>query len=115
MGYYASGGGYLMLADNKTLPSDVEECIYEAFGYMHKSNNIIEIIFDHDKYHEDEVYSAIDSCSPYISEGEIEFTGEDDVHWKIAFNGISWDEYYGRIVYDKEPARSLADILNRKE
>lgn len=39
--------------------------------------------------------------SPYITEGSIEYSGDDDCHWKFVFNKDTkeWDEIEGEVYY----------------
>lgn len=45
----------------------------------------------------------LDELKPYISEGLIEYTGEEDTHWHFSFKDGEWTESNGRIIYDDEP------------
>ncbi len=108
MGYYANGYGHITAKDAESYKK-----IRNMFGYIpgtnetpfdfweHEDELTIDISND-DKYYEDEVDDFLTSITEFITEGEVEYVGEDGCHWKYVFDFESscWHERNGRIIYD---------------
>lgn len=110
MGYYANGYRTIVLKDGiKELPKDVWDKLGNAFeidsSEATDSCTVITMT-QYEKYYEETVYDALNACIPYIKEGEIEYTGEDDAHWCQIFNPAAkkWDEKNGDVVYSAQEA-----------
>lgn len=109
MGYYANGDGAAtfkngvdiekvgMLLDDKLDELDVIEFEFEI-----KGNEIY--FYDSEKYHEDETLAFLNVLAPYITEGKMTYSGEDDCHWRFVFNSDEqgWDEESGTVDFDFE-------------
>ena len=57
---------------------------------------------DYDKYHEEDVEDGLEKLLEIapIKDGECNFTGEDDAHWRFVFRNGKWIEQSGRVVYE---------------
>ena len=111
---YAHGSGSATIK-----PGNTKESIREAvkgcyilsrdnFEYDVQKNDL-EISIVHDIYHDDEVLEFLNTIAPFVSDGQIEFGGEDDGHWAFIFNPATskWEEQNGQIVYGD---RKLIDL-----
>lgn len=100
MGYYATAKGYVKLKqrdDGTKVLEELRSC-YEINDY-----DFTYIVFDfYSNYHDQEVKAVLNAVLPYISEGEVEYTGEDDAHWRFILKNGKWVEQNGHIVYDDE-------------
>lgn len=59
------------------------------------------------RYNEDEVHNFFKAFTPFTKEGVVEYTGEDDSHWRFEFRNGRWYEDVGRIVYDEDNEHPL--------
>lgn len=109
MGYYASGYGSVTAKDKSSadaitkLLEDSEQFLFSGWpNSLYDQPLVITIQQDDDKYHEDEVYDFLHSIEDYITEGLIEYTGEDDYHWAFKFKPDirEWRELSGEIIYE---------------
>ena len=100
MGYYAYGAGNVTLI--KELPESILKNIEYVYGYVERYKDTLSFTID-SNYHEVEVIAVLDELKPYISEGLVEYSGEDDTHWRFSFKNGEWVESDGRIIYDDEP------------
>ena len=57
-------------------------------------------------YSEADIYDALEKLTPFITAGEIKFSGDDDIHWKIELNDGNWNESSGNLIYSKDEALS---------
>lgn len=100
MGYYATAQGSVKLKrrdDGAKVLEELRSC-YEINDY-----DFTYICFDfYSNYHEDEVEAVLNAVLPYISEGEVEYTGDDNAHWRFILKNGEWVEQNGHIVYDDE-------------
>lgn len=58
--------------------------------------------YDNEIYHEEDIMDFLNILSSYITEGEIEYSSEEeDWHWKFVFNKDTkeWDEIEGKVYY----------------
>ena len=118
MGYYADGYGVCVLkedSDPYALERDIEENGY-CFDLEYGGTKKFVIRVDNQKYYEDDVYHDLNILTKYITSGYIEYTGEDDNHWRIAFKDGSWSETEGKVVYDMSnySDQELIDELDRR-
>ena len=105
MSYYAYGNGSALLKENvdkeelfEKLDTKVEEACCLEYEYDDKET----IDFtDYENYHEEDTMDFLNILSPYITEGSIEYSGDDDCHWKFIFNKDTkeWDEIGGEVYY----------------
>ena len=100
MGYYAYGAGEVTLI--KELPEQVLKDVKDIYSYTERYKDTLFFSID-SNYHEDDVVGLLDELKPYISEGLVEYTGEEDTHWRFSFKDGEWTEFNGRTVYDDEP------------
>ena len=92
MGYYANGGGQVVLKDN--VPQDVIEILEKDFAEVADSpDGGLWMTFEYDKYYDDEITEAMNKLAPYVKSGNVEFTGEDDSVWRFHF-------YDGKVRYE---------------
>ena len=115
MGYYATGSGSITVKIGKVteaetaaqIEQDLEQWVSQkiadaglepVFVTLNQDEAEVELNFN-GKYWEDEILSALDTLSLFISDGEIEFSGEDDSHWKFFFRNGRWNEVNGEVVY----------------
>lgn len=52
-----------------------------------------------DKYHDDEAHAVYDAIAPFVTEGVVDYTGEEETHWRVRFRNGTWSEHNGEIVY----------------
>ncbi len=105
MSYCAYGNGSALLKENvdkeelfEKLDTKVEEAYCLEYEYDDKET----IDFtDCENYHEEDTMDFLNILSPYITEGSIEYSGDDDWHWKFVFNKDTkeWDEIEGKVYY----------------
>ena len=106
MGYCASGFGSVT-ANSKESYHSIIELIERNEGKPYSALSIedhtlvIELQYEYEKYHDDEALGFLIEICPFVSEGMIEFEGEDDYHWAFKFDPDTgqWNEFSGRMVY----------------
>ena len=59
------------------------------------------------RYDEDDVHNFFKAITPFTKEGVVEYTGEDDSHWRFEFRNGRWYEDTGRIVCDEDNEHPL--------
>lgn len=112
MGYYASGSGDATFKEGVT-KEIVEKAIkdfYESeegnkFYCLDYDTDVESIeIWDDEKYHEEDTIEFLKVLAPYIKEGHISYTGEDDCIWRFVFNPETgkWDEEYATVSFGFE-------------
>ena len=84
MGYYANGGG------DVTLQSEVPENVLEllscaGFAVDKASDSGLWLTFEYNKFHEDDTEQALKRLAPYVKDGNVDFSGDDDEHWRYEF------------------------------
>lgn len=111
MSYYASGSGYIDvgsvcppeqalrdLAEHGGLDSRLVEPNQYSPYYT------IDVVHEYGDYSEEEVidFLSMTGRALQILDGTIEFTGEDDLHWRFVWNGEDgcWYEQNGSIEYE---------------
>ena len=127
MGYYASGYGECTLKDGVDLillnydlnmngAHTIDVNRLTASKMIDVKENRISISTEDQKYYEEEVYCDLNILTKYITEGYIDFVGEDDAHWRIALKDGEWSEQNGEVVYDmsKYSDQELIDELDRR-
>lgn len=106
MGYYAAGGGYVIY--EKPITDEQAKIVDEQFGEWvwteecgTTDGRIVDMAYD-GKYYSDEVETVLDKLAELgpIKEGELEFSGEDNCHWRFLYKDGAWIEQLGHIVYD---------------
>ena len=105
MGYYAYGNGSALLKNNvnkeelfKKLDKKVDDAYCLEYEYDDKETINIT---DFENYSEEDIMEFLNILSPCITEGSIEYSGDDDYHWQFVFNKKTekWDEIEGEIYY----------------
>ena len=108
MGYYASGDGTLRFRReiSKDELERVTEALFDAFNEVIISDDgqytCLELIHYNEKYYGDGVMDALriaSECEKFV-DGEAEFSGEDDCHWRFIYRDGEWQEENGRITYE---------------
>lgn len=112
MGYYANYNGAIKLKENPPQAIlDSFEDYFENFDYYEDS-----ICFGgYGKYYEDTVTDLLEEIIPYVSDGTIEYAGEDGGHWRFAFVDGKWEEQDGEIVYSSNPINNKVKENMRAE
>ena len=102
MGYMAKGSGEIQFKDIVDMSAVAQAFKDAGFDVYEETGSTIAVDF-YDKYHEDEIYSLLDSISSYgeVVDGCFEFVGEDDAFWQIRYNSVTkkWDESNGTVTY----------------
>lgn len=120
MGYCASGSGSITFTEE--LPKDTITAIekycdpdFDIDTYTNNNKTIMDITA-YGKYHAEDIDEILKRITrtEKIASGEIEFTGEDDAHWRFIWDGNEWFEQDGRIVYD-DPCAFGHVIWNRAD
>lgn len=121
MGYYANGGGQVVLKDK--VPEDVLGILEKDFAEVAGSpDGGLWMAFEYDKYYDDEITESMNKLAPYVKSGNVEFTGEDDCVWRFHFYDGKVRYEVGRTVFEPmdgaerhserlELLGSLADIV----
>lgn len=122
MGYYAYGNGSVLLKNGinkEELFKKLDEKLNDAFGLEYEFNKAGMIdITDYENYSEEDIMEFLNILIPYIKEGSIEYSGDDDYHWKFVFNekDQKWDEFDGEVYYSLEDFsdNDLIEELNKR-
>lgn len=113
MGYYANGSGSatIIKGQEEALTAILENKYGERGVRCGLDYDIEEIqgvyyieIYDSDKYYEDETNELLSVIAPYISEGNLNYSGEDDCIWRFNFDPETkeWKEENATIDYNFE-------------
>ena len=77
------------------------------FGFtveIDKHGNIVEMYYEYNKFHSDEIEKVFDMLAPFVEPGSyITFRGEDDNLWAYYFNGAKCVEYQGKTIFPGMP------------
>ena len=110
VGYYANGDGIATFKDGVNI-RQVEEILNDildelcAIEFEFDIVNENEIsIYDTDKYHEDETLTFLNALVPYIKEGKMTYSGDDNCNWRFVFDPENecWLEESGIVDYNFE-------------
>ncbi len=118
MSYYAHGAGDAKIKaginteEIKNAVRDLPLSNNSEFEYEFE-NETIWLSLTHSYFEEEDVLAWLNAIAPMISEGMIEFTGEDDAHWAYVFNTEStqWKIKTGRLVYGTDLSTCTTDEL----
>ena len=113
MGYYASGSGSatIIKGQEKALEAVLENKYGKRglnCGLEYDFDNIKDecyiSIYDSEKYHEDSTTEFLSVIAPYISEGHLNYSGEDDCIWRFIYSPDTkeWKEENATIDYHFE-------------
>lgn len=121
MGYYANGGGQVVLKDK--VPDYVLGMLEKSFAEVADSpDGGLWMTFEYDKYYDDEITESMNKLAPYVKSGNVEFSGDDDCVWRFHFYDGKVRYEVGRTVFEPmdgaerhserlELLGSLADIV----
>lgn len=99
MGYYADGHGWVRVKEKESGNAVADEL---AYRYTINDRALDIISFDeYGKYYETEVLNTLNAIVPYISEGEVEYAGEDNEYWRFILKNGKWKYQSGHIAYDE--------------
>lgn len=104
MGYCAYGSGFANLkrdADIAELKAKLDALDVWLNWRIYKDSVDF---YDSDNYHEDETIEFLNTLAPYVAEGEVNYTGEDDYIWRFRFDPDKqkWVEESATIDYNFE-------------
>lgn len=68
-----------------------------------------------EKYNKETYEEFYKKITPFVSYGTIKFSGEGGDCWKHSFKNGVWEEYSGKIVYDKKPSTFYDSNKDNKE
>ncbi len=104
MGYTCHVGGDIALKDiakdQEVVFNLLENFQWLDFDISYCDDSVVEIRYD-GNYHDDEWEDLLNDLVPYIKEGCLDFSGEDDSFWRYQFNAEKqeWEVLQGEIVY----------------
>lgn len=104
---YTFGSGSAALKDNinkKELFERLDEKVKDMYDFEYNSDGSLIYINDTCIYNEDDTVKFLNILAPYITEGEVEYCGDEDYedyHWKFTFNRETekWDKIEGEVCY----------------
>ena len=107
MGYCAGGSGDVGIKEN--IPDDVYQKLEEVFivsPYTDIKKQPAICLWAEGKYCEDLVIDALDALIPYITDGSVEFHGEDETFWRFRFipDELRWEEEGGYLCFSMKEA-----------
>jgi hypothetical protein len=110
MGYYANWGGGIQFKEKPSeevlnLLDDVLCCDYFDEARLEADYS------GYTKYHEEDVYKALEAAEKYTESGSIDFDGEDGCHWRFVFRDNEWTDEPGSVYYDSE----IPELISRKD
>lgn len=108
MGYYASGSGAItFIAPTDQEIEQIDDVLSKVFEVERAGSSKYEFyVYDSEKYHGDDVRDVLEEVTKIcpISDGEIEYAGEDYCHWRFIYHQtLGWIEQDGHIEYDPLP------------
>lgn len=122
MGYYAYGGGPLYIKHEnfqKIVDALRNRCqwmreeditdigdAFDKFGFTlgFTNENVTYCYYDEEKWHSDDSEFLFSTIAPYVDNGShMDFTGEDDAHWRSSFFCGQWIETEGLLTYPGDP------------
>ena len=117
MGYVAYGSGSVTLKDEVDMETVLNILNKEDnFGNSDESGmeGVIEVRYD-GNWHEEEVREVLTEIIPYITEGCIDYEGDENCYWRYQFDAKlqQWNELFGTITYDnpKPFTKSTGSVL----
>ena len=98
----------LICDKNKDIDIDSDlDSLFSEHGFficMNKNGDIDELYYEYNKYYCEDIDNFFGDIAPYVERGSyITFVGEDDSVWAYYFDGQSFEEYPGEIVYPGMP------------
>lgn len=129
MGYYASASGSATIINGKK--AELEKILEDKYGeysrncpldydfseYKNTNEKYIDIS-DSEKYHEEDTTEFLKTIAPYITEGCLNYSGEDGCIWRFIFDPAtkSWNEENATISYgmsDYSDEQLIAELEKR--
>lgn len=101
MGYYATWGGMIKfkVKPSKEIITELKHIFNETY---YDSDRRYFDFGGEDKYDEEKFSAILEKINPITERGEIEFTGEDNSHWRWIFKDGLWKDESGYVYYDSE-------------
>lgn len=122
MGYYAKGTGECKLIDTNLPPrymivdiwSDLNENGFHVIEVGTLGDKLV-LMYD-DKYNKHEISEDLKVIAKYITDGHLDFVGEDGERWRFKFEEGVWNELEGRMIYDLSELTTdeLVDELHKR-
>ena len=111
MGYYANGSGYATIKEEKV--EELETFLEKATGDLKNVlrdisteiySDTIDICERDSHWHAYDTTLFLNALIPYITEGCVEYSGEDGCRWRYVFNPETneWEEQSGSIYYTEK-------------
>lgn len=121
MGYSVDGSGTVKL--KKNLGAEEMQKLIEAskklesLDYFDIKEELLSFSEYDSHWHEDDTMKFLNALIPYITEGCVEYKGEDDCHWRYIYDAESnsWKEEGGRIVYGLDSFTTTEIIAELKK
>ena len=106
MGYYASGNGDATLKEG--VKEDLERLLKGARDEIDCdiewdiSEDRIDFWQSDSHWHEEDTLEFLNMLIPYITEGSMYYSGEDDCHWRYVFDPENdvWIDEGGEVIFD---------------
>jgi len=121
MGYYVNADGFITLKEgkyDKEMLLAVRNKLNKAFDeYDCGSNDDIPYYSFGlcGNYYADEVCKTLDDVADmvgnYITDGEVQFSGEDREYWRFVFKNGMWIEEPGHVVYNEDDLATQSDVV----
>ena len=106
MGYYANGNGDVALKEKVNrdeLREKLDKFIKErvlAIDYDLDDTSMTMYFWEADsRWREENIMDFLNLLTPYITEGCVEYTGEDDFKWRYILKNGEWIEQEGMVYY----------------
>ena len=104
MSWTAHGGG--QVTPKKEIPEEVMQKLADVFDEVadHPDGGLWLTYYEDKNYYGDDVEDALKSLAPYVKDGSIEFTGEDE-KWRFRFDYGTMYKENGEVVFERYCAR----------
>lgn len=128
MGYCASASGSATIIKGQEITLEAvlenkygeheQNCKLKYYFFTDWGGNRLIEIFDSERYHEEDTEEFLSVIAPYISDGCLEYYGEDKCIWRFIFDPDTkkWNEEDAHIDYHCEnySDEELIQILERR-
>lgn len=105
MGYYAKADGFLTFLSKEMLEKSKNLLSENSFEHLTSDTDhkTLQIYYEWQKYHTDSIMDCLDELAPLLTNGCINFIGEEDEQWQFKFNPATktWEELEGYTIYGK--------------
>lgn len=109
MGYYASGSGDAIIKENvnknelkELLNKVIDEHCYNIEYVLNDDDIRIYFWNNYSSWHEEDTMEFLNTLTPYITEGCVEYKGDEDCNWRYILKDGKWIEQNGTIYYTIE-------------